>query len=217
MAGAGTPSRPAAPARGFTLLEIMAVCALLGILLYLLPARLDGFGSRSRLVSAANTVVAAFTGAKEQAVIDGHEVRIQFLLGGERAREDTGKFRHVVINQTREAERNGEDGQPRSRESMQEEMIALDWRGLPDGVHITGFSIQREAWATRNNGDQPFEVTFYPDGSVRPACAVRVESVDLPPGSERVMTVVVNALTATPMLVEGEAELPPSLDASEFR
>ena len=46
---------------------------------------------------------------------------------------------------------------------------------------------------------------------------LRIESVDLPPEADRIMTVLVNALTGRASLTEGEDELPPSRDASEFK
>ena len=55
----------AAGGRGFTLIEVMAVMALLGILLFFIPPNLDSFGDRSRLESAANSVSSLLTAARE--------------------------------------------------------------------------------------------------------------------------------------------------------
>ncbi len=66
--------------RGFTLLELMVVMLLVGLMLLWLPARLDGFGDRSKLDSTASTIVSVLTGAREMAQIDGHEVRLQVEL-----------------------------------------------------------------------------------------------------------------------------------------
>jgi hypothetical protein len=198
----------------------MAVTVILALILMMLPPRLDGFGSRSRLEAGANTVLSAFTGARERAIIDGHEVWLEFELGDLRDREKPGRFRYVVINRvTERAARPDEAEQARTIAPTpeQDEMVPTTWRDLPGGVVLTGFSIEREQWARNNPGDRPFGVRYLADGTVRPACALRIESIDLPPDADRTMTVVVNALTGRATLSEGEDDLPPSLDASAFR
>lgn len=207
-------------ARGFTLIEIMAVTALLALALLFLPARLDGFGSRSKLEAGSNTVLSAFAGAREQAIIDGHEVWVQFELGDLRNRERTGRFRYLVINRITDraaATAPQEEAATPPPTTEQEEMVPTLWRPLPAGVILSGFSVERQQWARSNPGDEPFSVRYLADGSVRPACALRIESVDLPPDAQRTMTVLVNALTGRATLNEGESELPPSRDASDFR
>src|SRR5438128_622896 len=84
---------PRRPARGFTLIELMAVIVILGAVLVLLPPRIDGFGDRTKLDSAGSTMVAVETGASAQAVIDGHEVILQIELGDVHDRNATGRFR----------------------------------------------------------------------------------------------------------------------------
>jgi hypothetical protein len=198
----------------------MAVTVILALILMMLPPRLDGFGSRSRLEAGANTVLSAFTGARERAIIDGHEVWLEFELGDLRDRGKPGRFRYVVINRvTERAARPDEAEQARTIAPTpeQDEMVPTTWRDLPGGVVLTGFSIEREQWARNNPGDRPFGVRYLADGTVRPACALRIESIDLPPDADRTMTVVVNALTGRATLSEGEDDLPPSLDASAFR
>jgi prepilin-type N-terminal cleavage/methylation domain-containing protein len=214
------PPEEHAALRAFTLLEVMAVTAILALILMMLPPRLDGFGSRSRLEAGANTVLSAFTGAREQAIIDGHEVWIEFELGDSKKREEPGRFRYVVINRVTERAQRTQEGEPepdRATTPEQDEMMPTTWRDMPAGVVLSGFSIEREQWARNNPGDRPFGVRYLADGTVRPACAVRIESSDLPPDVQRTMTVVVNALTGRATLSEGDAELPPSLDASDFR
>jgi prepilin-type N-terminal cleavage/methylation domain-containing protein len=204
--------------RGFTLIEVMAVTVILSLVLMMLPPRLDGFGSRSRLEAGANTVLSAFTGAREQAIIDGHQVWIQFELGSLKDRSKPGRFRYVVINRlTERAAKTDDPSAPPPPRAEQEEMVPTSWRALPGGVVLAGFSIEREQWAKDNPGEQPFGVVYLPDGTVRPACALRIESIDLPPDADRTMTVLVNALTGRATLSEGEADLPPSRDASDFR
>ena len=210
--------RPAEPA--FTLLEVMAVTVLLSLMLLMLPPRLDGFGARSRLEAGSNTVLSAFTGARDQAIIDGHEVWIQFDLGDAEDRTDPGRFRYVVTSRRPDRAAGPVDDSsepPPPRREEEEEMLPTPWRVMPDGVALAGFSIERDSWAKSNPDDQPFTVRYLPDGGVRPACALRLESRDLQPDAQRIMTVIVNALTGRAGLHEGEADLPPSRDASEFK
>jgi hypothetical protein len=199
----------------------MAVTVLLSLMLLMLPPRLDGFGARSRLEAGSNSVLSAFTGARDQAIIDGHEVWIQFDLGDAKDRTDPGRFRYVVTNRPPERaagpQEDGVEPTPETRLPEEEEMTPTPWRPLPDGVALAGFSVERDQWAKTNPDDQPFTIRYLPDGGVRPACAVRIESRDLPPDAQRTMTVIVNALTGRAGLHEGEADLPPSRDASEFK
>jgi prepilin-type N-terminal cleavage/methylation domain-containing protein len=213
--------RASAAGRAFTLLEVMAVTVLLSLLLLMLPPRLDGFGARSRLEAGANTILSAFTGARDQAIIDGHEVWIQFDLGKPRDRAEPGRFRYVVANRVTDRAAGPTDGTeepaPREIRGEDEEMVPMPWRAMPDGVVLVGFSTERDQWAKSNPDDQPFTIRYLPDGGIRPPCAVRLESSDLPPDAERTMTVIVNALTGRAGLHEGEADLPPSRDAAEFK
>lgn len=234
MTSAGpVPRRRAGPrvarrtaARGFTLLELMATMVLVGMMLLLLPPSLDSMGDRNRLESAANSLVAAFTGLRETAVIDGHEAHLQILLPGTTAdRKATGKFRTLVTARERQrakafrdAEEPGVREAPVDRDRLEPEeaWIFSQWRPLPDGVVIEGFSVTSGEWLRSNPRGEPVEVTFHPDGSVRPVCAIRLVNVDLPSRASRTLTVMVNALTAVAYIVEGEAELPRSRDPSDF-
>ncbi len=218
-ASGGAPSpRP----RGFTLIELMVVMSIMGVMLLWLPPRLDGFGDRSKLVSTASTIVSVITGARELAIIDGHEVRVQYdLPGTTRDREKTGRFRYVVGARHRKtpdllAEPGATDQQAKEPE-IEDEWITTEWRDLPKGVVMTGFSQEAGAWIRSNPGDAPIEVSFLPDGTVRPAHAIQLTSVDLPSDAARVMTVRVNALTSLAEVVEGEADLPKGRDPNEFR
>jgi hypothetical protein len=199
----------------------MAVTVLLSLMLLMLPPRLDGFGARSRLEAGSNTVLSAFTGARDQAIIDGHEVWIQFDLGDSKDRMEPGRFRYVVTSRPPERAARPDDdpsaAPPPPPTNDEEEMTPTPWRPMPDGVALAGFSTERDQWAKSNPDDQPFTIRYLPDGGVRPACAVRIESRDLPPDAQRTMTVIVNALTGRAGLHEGEADLPPSRDASEFK
>ena len=94
------------------------------------------------------------------------------------------------------------------------------WRTLPEGVLLTGFSQESGAWIKTNARGEPIEVSFFPDGGVRPPHAWRITSVDLDEGVNRVVTIRVNALTSTAEVVEGDgadSELPKRRDPSDFR
>ena len=63
--------------RGFTMMELMVVVVLVGSVLLLVPTNMMGFGALTRLDSAANTLVSALEGAKEQAILDGYDVFLE--------------------------------------------------------------------------------------------------------------------------------------------
>lgn len=212
--------------RGFTLLELMVVMLLVGLMLLWLPARLDGFGDRSKLDSTASTIVSVLTGAKEMAQIDGHEVRLQVELAPDvKDRTKTGRFRYVVVSKSRETpdalKDPGDRGQRKAdTQRDEEEWTFTTWRALPEGVLFTGYSQESGSWVKSNPRGEPIEVSFFPDGGVRPPHAWRITSVDLSEEVVRVMTIRVNALTSTPDVVEGdgpESELPKRRDPSDFR
>ena len=207
--------------RGFTLLELMAVMAILGSVLLILPPRIDGFGDRTKLESAGSTMVAVMTGAREQAVIDGHEVILQYEMGDPRDRHATGRYRWVVAKTThetpKELDKSGTQKTADSESEADEEWVETPWRGLPAGVVITGYSQERGQWIKSTPKGEPISVSFLADGSVRPAHALRLESIDLPANVPHVLTVRINALTSAADVVFGEEELPAKRDASDFR
>ena len=219
-----TPRRPPhrRVPRGFTLIELMAVSALLGMILLMLPPNLQGFGDRSRLDSAANTMVSVLTAAKEQAVIDGHEVIVQYQLGDPKDRSKTGRFRYVVSSEQRETpdglRKPGEEPPPKDPSASESEWIETAWRDFPTGVILAAYSQERGQWAhTRGGAGDVISVSFQADGTVKPAHAVRFVSSDLEGNAPNTITVLVNALTSAASIVEGESELPEKRDAAEFR
>ena len=226
--GGGLPPRSARRGpgeRGFTLIELMAVCALLGAILLLVPPRIDGLGDRTKLDSSASTLVSVLTAAKEQAVIDGHEVILQYRLGDPRDREVTGSFRYVVANEQRETPdkllKPGEHAdaveKPHQPTAPEDEWIETPWRDFPAGVILSGYSQDRGQWVARRGDEATISVSFFPDGSVKPVHALRLTSIDLDSSVPRVLTVMLNALTGSATVITGEAELPETRDASEFR
>jgi hypothetical protein len=196
----------------------MVVVVLMGFMLLLVPASLDGFGKRSRLEAAANSLVAVLTGMKEQAVIDGHETVVQYEIGNPRDRAKGGRVRVLTVNRVRQHAKGEEGATDAPRPVEVEEMIAGAWRAFPDGVVLAGYSQERDQWVRSNpGGGEPISVRFLPDGTVRPPHAVRFENLDMDRGADRAMTVVVNALSSAAGVVEGEAELPMSRDAADFK
>jgi type II secretion system protein H len=194
---------------GFTLIELMVVCALLGTLLLLVPPSLDGYGARGRLEQGASMLASAITAAMNQAILDGHAVILEYDVEGNR-------FRYHLSARVRErAEALRPEGEDVEREpEPEEEWVIGDWNSLPDDVDIVGYSEAKEAWEKPRG--QTIQVSFSPEGIVRPAHALRVESKSLP-REVRTMTVRVNALTSLSEVVTGEAEMPEKRDPHEFR
>jgi prepilin-type N-terminal cleavage/methylation domain-containing protein len=210
-------SRPGESA--FTLIELVVVVALFGIVLLMLPANLDGFGAVSRFESAANTLSSVLTAAREQAIIDSHEVILEYHLhespadGGDK----WSGWRYLVSSKTHEAPLDEAEAQAAAsrptRRETEEEWVELTWDRLPDGIRLVAFSVSKDEWIRSPSGT--VRVSFSPDGSVRPAHAIRLESTELPRG-ESLITVRVNALTSLPEVLIGEHELTAKRDPSDF-
>jgi prepilin-type N-terminal cleavage/methylation domain-containing protein len=216
-------ARPRKPA-GFTLIELMVVMGIIGFLLILVPSNLDMAGARSRLESTASTMVSVLTAARETAIIDGHETRVQFEFPvSAKNRSDTGRFRYLVtsLQHAKSKALTNDDG-TRSDETdrddkVEDEWVELEWRSLAEGVQLSGFSVKPGEWIKSNPRGDPVEISFLADGTVRPACALHLLSVDLPTSAANVLTVRVNALTAVAETLEGEQDLPKDRDASDFK
>ena len=218
---AGPPSHVSTAPRGFTLIELIVVVAIVGSVLVMVPSNLNGFGARSRLESSANTVSSVETAAKEQAVIDDHEVILEYHLYDAPA-DSHGKWsgwRYVIASKTHETPDAAADAQAagtaKSRVAEEDEWVELPWDRLPEGVRLAGFSVSKEEWNRSPPGT--IRVSFFPDGSVRPAHALRIESTELPRGAASTMTVRVNALTGLAEVLDGEVEMTPKRDPSDFR
>jgi prepilin-type N-terminal cleavage/methylation domain-containing protein len=209
---------------GFTLLELLVVCAIVGGTLILVPVSFGSFGARSRLSSAANSMLAQLGAIRERAMMDGYEARLE--IASYRENDGTRRlgsrfwFTNLPAKGTAKLE---EEGSERQREratsrAKDREWMVSEWSPLPDGILVTGISIEAGQWEKIGEGERAFQVKFFADGGVERAVAVRLESQDLEVKPEfRTVTVMVNALTAEAASYEGFRELPKQRDASEFR
>jgi prepilin-type N-terminal cleavage/methylation domain-containing protein len=199
--------RPRDP-RGFTLIELMVVCTILGMVLLLVPRGLDGQGARGRLEQGASMVAAAILEASDQAIIDGHAVILEYDL-------EEDRFRYHVSARVRERAVGLDPNAIRTEVAEpDEEWMEMDWIDLPEDVDLAAYSEAKETW--EKSRSQTIQITATPEGIVRPAHALRVESRSLPRGM-RTMTVRVNALTSLSEVVPGEAEMPEKRDPHDFR
>jgi prepilin-type N-terminal cleavage/methylation domain-containing protein len=221
---AGRPRAPDGAERGFTLIELMAVMTILGLMLLIVPPNLDSFGDQSRLQSAANSVSSCLTAAREMAIIDGHEVRLQYELSGDtKDRTKTGRMRYVVGARGRQTPRGlapqdqGRTSSTDEQPAPEDEWMETEWRGLPLGVQLQAYSEESGQWIRGSPAGNPIEISFLADGTVRPAHAVRLVSLDIEDARLRTVTVRVNALTSAAEVVQGEADLPKARDPNEFR
>jgi hypothetical protein len=195
----------------------MVVILVLGSILLLVPPNLFSFGARSRLENSANTIAAAVAAAREQAILDGRPVTLEFAIAKVGERTVHG---HRFVFSSLPAERSDlllEEGETREkRDDEEEEILYTGWHPLEDGVEYAGVSEQENRWDSFRE-DQPYAVTFGPDGSVDRGFAVRIETDDLDVKREyRTITVMVNPLTTQSSIHDGLAEVPPLLEENEF-
>jgi prepilin-type N-terminal cleavage/methylation domain-containing protein len=209
------------PSRGFTLLELMVVVALLGGVLLLVPANLGAFGARSRLDSAGNSLTSVLTGAREQAISDGYEVRVE--IGGYKDSEGTHQgYRYLFTSLPPAQAGIPEEDEDKARElremrGKERQWLSTTWKPLGDGIKFVGFSDESRRWEGPREG-QAFRVSFNAEGNVDRAFALRIESQDMDvPKEKRTLTVLVNGLTAEATVVDGFKELPEKKDAREIQ
>jgi len=206
--------------RGFTLVELMVTMFILGSLLLIVPPNLYRFGARSRLENSASTVVAVLAGAREQAIQDGHTVKVEFGVY-----EDTdGELHHGhrIIFTNLPAERSkllSEDGDDEDRDRPDQlEWLETSWHNLSGGVVYAGVSERYGQW-NKISQDRPYIITFTPDGGVEKGFAVRVESEDLEDVKKenRTLTIKVNPLTAEASTSDGLGEMAETREENEFQ
>ena len=207
---------------GFTLIELMAVVLIMGTVLLLVPMNLEGLGSEGKLKNSANSLVAAMNGGRERAVLDQHEVYLE--IGGYRDDDIEEwrygwrfKFTNLGPQDISETEDEGEMERRRADRARDREWLYTTWHELPVGVEIIGVSFQKGSWQKPNPGGKPIPIRFYADGTVESATAVRIENINMETQRDyRTVTVFLNGLTSEASWVNGMAELPASLPASNF-
>lgn len=216
------PHRPA-PARGFTLLELMAVCLIIGMALLLIPSNFNMFGSRSRLSSAANTLLSQLVAAREQATMDGYEARLEIgTIPSKDGEKRTGVrfwYTNVPAKGTRMLDEDEDVARERSTSRAEDrQWLTSGWKELPDSVRVSGVSLAAGQWDKLTDSSATFQVRYLPDGSVDRGFAIRLEAEDLEVKTEyRTITIVVNPLTAEAASYEGFRELPRQREPHEFR
>lgn len=212
---------PTAAARGFTLVELMVVVAILAGMLLLVPPNLYRYGARSRLENASNTIIALIASAREQAIQDGHPVKLEFGVYEDSEGEIHHGHRIIFTNAPAERselldqERGGKEERDRPD---QLEWLETMWHNLSGGVVYTGISERYGQW-NKVNRDRPYIITFTPDGGVEKGFAIRVESEDLEnvKKENRTITIKVNPLTAEATTTDGLAEMAETREENEFQ
>ena len=192
----------ATSARGFTLVELMVVVAILAGMLLLVPPNLYRYGARSRLENAANTIVSLIASAREQAIQDGQTVKLEFGVYEDADGETHHGHRIIFTNmpvERSELLRRGRATPRRSAERPDQlEWLETTWHDLSGGVRLQRG--QRALRAVEQGGPAIVRTSsrFTPDGGVEKGFAIRVESEDLEEvkKEKRTITIKVNPLTA---------------------
>lgn len=211
---------PARRTSGFTLVEIMVVIAILGGILALVPVNYGNWGSRSRLESAGNSMVAAITSTRFQAIFDGYDAFLEF--GRFRKTDDDSepfgyRIKFTSVRQVLESGNEDEDQENREKEQVKDrEWLYTEWHEMPEGCEITGVSKSKGQWQ-KVSVDRPFILRFDPSGNVEQAVAVRIENKEMDVSQQyRTITVTVNGLTSTATWQKGEKDLVQIRPASDF-
>jgi prepilin-type N-terminal cleavage/methylation domain-containing protein len=207
--------------RGFTLVELMVVVAVLGAVLLLVPPNLHRFGARSRLENSANTIVALVAAAREQAILDGQPTRIDFAIYEDEEGDPHHAHRLVVSGNPVQRTAQDPDAERKERAEVDEEWVEAPWFNLSGGVEFAGVSEEAEGWKKLKE-NRPYSVIFGPDGGVEKGFAVRLMSVDLADDNKvkkenYTITILVNALTAEAAAHSGLLEMKTTSPASHLR
>jgi prepilin-type N-terminal cleavage/methylation domain-containing protein len=208
---------------GFTLLELLVVCAIVGVALALVPVGFGTFGARSRLTSSANTILAQLTATREQATMDGFEARLEIgLFKDHESKRQFGTrfwYTNLPAKGTQKLIEDSDHGRERATSRAKDrQWMVSEWNALPAGIEVSGVSLEAGQWQKVGEGEQSFHVKYFADGTVERGFAVRLESTDLEVKPEfRTVTVLVNALTSEAFSYEGLKEMPRQKGSDEFR
>ncbi|MDJ0974861.1 MAG: type II secretion system protein [Planctomycetota bacterium] len=205
---------------GFTLLEVMAVVLILGSVLLIVPLNMDGWGARSRLDLAANSVIASIHGTKEQAIQDGYDAYLEL---GWAVVDDTDEERSAyrvkftnIASEKATRDDDATEAQERAR-SREREWLYTEWRPLPDDIEWAGVSERKDAWRPISQGGKAYSIHFDAGGNTDQSIAIRIKSVALDVSEEdRTITIVLNGLTSEASWVDGKHEIRESLDQAAF-
>ena len=149
--------RPVASRRGYTLLELIVVVAILGTLLLVsIPAML-ALNNLNKLDTAANDIATVFRYARGQAIIGEKTIVVRIDPKGARYRLD-------LMMDLEERVRRSSRGR---RQRGNEERI----RYLPEDVAFQDIFV----WEDQLNDQGHVEVEFYPNGTVSPITIVLVD------------------------------------------
>ena len=169
-----------AGARGFTLIELIAVLALLGVLLAVSPMALDALVPERELEKEMSQIGATIELLHTQAVLDRTPYAIHY---------DTEEHRWAIQTPD-EVERQGRDGEDPKKLLVLDEKVdleELDWRPLPNGVKLELYEGRRKI--ARGS----YAVTIRADGTVDPHTLVlesnQISSLD---EEDRARTIKVN-------------------------
>ena len=208
---------------GFTLLELMVVVTIIAATFALVPMSMDSWGARSRLEATANSLVAALSQARTQAIYDGWPAYLELGYAPDEEGEDKDRFAFRIrfTSQISTTQLESSDPEERRRLTAQLERertdLWTDWDELPDGTVLVGISDATGEWQ-KPSREKPFEIGFTSDGNAMGAVAIRIEATDMEVKREfRTATVTLNALTSLATWSEGEGELERKRAASEFR
>ena len=209
------------PSRGFTLVELMVVVAILAGMLLLVPPNLYRYGARSRLENAANTIVSLIASAREQSIQDGHPVKLEFAMYEDEDGEIHSGHRILFTNLPAErSELLNQDGRSEEKRDRPDQLEWLEtmWHELSGGVVYAGISERYGQW-TKVSRDRPYIISFTPDGGVEKGFAIRVESEDLDnvKKEHRTITIKVNPLTAEASSLDGLVEMAQTREENEFQ
>ena len=175
------PTSPTEP-RGFTLIELCVVVAIVGIFTALVFARLDAAIPRQRLRSAASDVVGAARFARTTARLWRSEVLLEYDL-------DHGTWAVWAVPPPEENPE-GEEA-----ETVKYEPEVIFSGSLPEDVRIRAVHYSENGQASSGTATASF----------RPSGAVGEHMVVLESESAGALAVYVPALVGTPFLVEDDS------------